>query len=281
MKKVFKLLIVLISLLVTIKSCYAEEYKILVLPDSLQFESTNYYVYPDSSVMFASDTINYLKEYGGKIKTVSMGEVRDVFRKNQRLRLLSAHALKEYKYNYNVDFVDLKKIANSFSVDKVLLISSTTDVQNYILRRTLWDFLNIPGAAVTDPAYKLSTHASLVDVEKEQVLWQQTYYKKLTSVENRIIPVGFAPASEQLEKINLYSSFLSSEIAKKVQFKILPPPVLSVEGNLVKNIPLPAQTPETLINLKTAFPKESDIKTKPFVSSTPKLRSNSVRVNDI
>ena len=270
MKKVFKLLIVLVSLLVTIKSCLAEEYKILVLPDSLQFESTNYYVFPDSSVMFASDTINILKEYG-KVKTVSMGEVRDVFRKNQRLRLLSSHALKEYKYNYNVDFVDLKKIAESFSVDKVVLISSTTDVQNYILRRTVWDFLNIPGVAVIDPAYKLSTHASLIDVNKEQVLWQQTYYKKLTSVENRIIPVGFAPVSEQLEKINSYSSIISSDIAQKVQFKILPPPMLSVDGTVINEPAEQIQPPDV----------NNTVTKKPFVSTKPRLQSNGVRINDL
>jgi hypothetical protein len=281
MKKIFKLLIVLVSLLVTIKSCYAEEYKILVLPDNLQFETTNYYVYPDSSTMFASDTINYLKQYG-KVETVSMGDIRDSFRKNQRLRLLSNHALKEYKYNYNVSFVDLKKIASSFSVDKVLLISSTTDIQNYMLRRTVWDFLNIPGAAVIDPAYKLSTHASLIDVTKEQVLWQQTYYKKLTGVENRIIPVGFAPASIQLEKINQYSSFLSADIAQKVQFKILPPPppVLSVDGAVINSSQWP--TTEELINsTKTAMPTEAVLRTKSFVSKKTRLQSNGVRVNDL
>jgi len=273
MKKFFKLFTILLCLLSTVKSCMAEEYKILVLPDSIQFECTNYYIYPDSSVMFASDTINCLKQYGGKVQTVSMGEVRDTFRANQRLKLLVNHALNEFKYNYNVDFVDLKKIANSFSVGKVLLISSTTDVQNYVLKRTIWDFLNIPGTSVVDPAYRLSTNVSLVDVEKEEVLWQQNYYRNIGAMENRMIAVGFAPASTQLEQIKLYSSFLSSAIAQKVQFNILPPPVLSVEGDLVNTMQEPVQPPVSLIN--------TEIVKKPFVSAKPKLRGNGVRVNDI
>lgn len=272
MRNFFKLLSVSICLLGAMNFCYAEEYKILVLPDSIQFDSTNYFVYPDASVMFASDTINALKQTD-RVKTVSMGEIRDSFRKNQRLRLLSSHALKEYKYNYNVDFVDLKKIANTFSVDKVLLISSTTDVQNYVLRRTLWDFLNIPGAAVIDPAYKVSTHASLVDVEKEKVLWQQTYYKKLATVENRMIAVSFAPANEQLERINSYSSFLSLDIAQKVQSKILPQPVLTVEGNLIENIENPLIKPLPL--------NELNINHNPLVPVRSKLGNDSVRVNDL
>jgi len=273
MKKFLKILTILLCLLSAIKPCSAEEYKILVLPDSLQFSSTNYYIYPDASVIFASDTINCLKQLGNKVQTVSMGDVRDQFRKNQMLKQLSEHALKEFKYNYNVDFVDLKRIANSFSVDKVLLISSTTDVQNYFLRRTIQDFLNIPGCSVIDPAYRLSTTVSLVDVEKEEVLWQQSYYKNIGSMENRMIAVGFAPAGEQLEKIKLYSTFLASSIAQKVEFKILPPPVLSVEGNLVNTIQAPAQTPESFIN--------NEIKKKPFVPTKQKSRSNSVRVNDL
>lgn len=272
MKKFFKILTILLCLLSAVKSCYAEEYKILVLPDSLQFSSTNYYIYPDASVIFASDTINCLKQRD-HVHTVSMGEVRDQFRKNQRLKQLSDHALKEFKYNFNVDFVDLKKIANSFSVGKVLLISSTTDIQTFFLKRTIQDFFNIPGCSVIDPAYKLSTNVALIDVEKELVVWQQSYYQNIGSMENRILAVGFAPASEQLEKIKKYSSFLSSTISQKVEYKILPPPILSVEGNLVNKFQGPIVTPESFIN--------NEIKKKPFVSTKQKLRNNSVRVNDL
>lgn len=211
----------------------AETYKILVLPDNIQFESTNYYIYPDSSIIFASDIINEIKK-GNQIETVSMAEIRDALRKDTKLSILTKKALKEFKYNYNIPFVDFRAIARTFSTDKVLVITSQTDVQNYLLRRTLWDFLNIPGAAVIDPAYKLSTYAALIDVEKEQVLWQNTYYKKIASVENRMIATTFAPATQQLEKIKSYSMyFLSPQMASIAQSKILPPPSLTPDGNIV------------------------------------------------
>lgn len=211
----------------------AQEYRVLVLPDNIQFENTNYYVYPDTSVIFASDTINELKK-GAKIETVSMTEVRDALRKNVKLYLLTKNALKEFKYNYNIPFVDFRAIATRFGTDKVLVITSQTDVQNYVLRRTLWDFLNIPGASVVDPAYKMSTYAALIDVNKEEVLWQGTFYKKLATVENRMLAQSFAPATEQLEKIKLYSQYyLSPEISRIVQGKILPPTLPNSQTGVV------------------------------------------------
>lgn len=232
MEKLFKLLVVLFFVFFTAGMSQAEEYKVLVLPDNIQFDSTNYFIYPDSSVMFASDIINEIKK-NGQVETVSMAEIRDALRKNTKLSILTRHALKEFKYNYNIPFVDFRAIAHCFSTNKVLVVTSQTDVQNYILRRTLWDFLDIPGATVIDPAYKLSTYAALIDVDKEQVLWQNTYYKMINSKENRILAQNFAPATEQLEKIKSYSTYeLCPQVAQIVQTTILPPPILSPDGNI-------------------------------------------------
>ena len=74
-----------------------------------------------------------------------------------------------FKTSYNIDYVQLKKIANKSQARYVLLLTSAIDSENYILRRTLWDFLNIPGATVVDPAYKICTYAALVDTQKNNV----------------------------------------------------------------------------------------------------------------
>lgn len=259
MKKLFNLVVVLFFVFFTAQISQAEEYKILVLPDNIQFDSTNYYIYPDSSIIFASDAINEIKK-DGRIQTVSMTEIREALRKNTKLSILTKKALKEFKYNYNIPFVDFKAIADCFGTTKILVITSQTDTQNYILRRTAWDFINIPGAAVIDPAYRLSTYAALIDVKKEQVLWQNTYYKKITAVENRMVAASFAPATEQLEKIKAYSSlFLSREIAKTVESAILPPPdIAPVGSNIIdvsdiKTEALPPAT-EADLNLRTKVP---------------------------
>lgn len=233
MGKLLKVFFAFVFVLITAQISFAEEFKVLVLPDNIQFDSTNYLVYPDSSVIFASDTINELKK-NGRVDTVSMTEIRDALRKDVHLNVLTKKALKEFKYNYNIPFVDFKSIARCFGTNKVLVITSQTDVQNYFLRRTLWDFLNIPGATVIDPAYKLSTYAALIDVDKETVIWENTYYKTIASMENRMIAQSFAPATEQLQKVKFYSTyFLSPEVSRMVQAKILPPPILNPQGDIV------------------------------------------------
>ena len=234
MRKILKLFFILGVIILSIQTCDAQDNKVLVLPDNIDFSSTNYLVYPDSAIIFASDTINEIKKEG-QLETVSMTEVRDTLRKNTKLHILTKNAIKEYKYNYNIPFVDFRAIAHAFSTNKVLIITSQTDIQNYFLRRTIWDYMNIPGAAVIDPAYKLSTYASLIDVDKELVIWEGTYYKNISSMESRIVAQNFAPATEQMEKIKGYSSlFLAPTIAKKIAAEILIPQTALPEND--KNI---------------------------------------------
>lgn len=276
MKIVLKLFTVLFLLLFTVQASKAEDYKILVLPDNIQFDSTNYYIYPDTSIMFASDVINEIKK-SGKVQTVSMTEIRDALRKNTRLNLLTRRALKEFKYNYNIPFVDFKAIADCFSTNKVLVITSQTDVQNFFLRRTVWDFLNVPGTTVIDPAYKLSTYAALIDVDKEQVLWQNTYYRTISSMENRMVAQNFAPATEQLKKIKSYSSYVfSPQVAMIVQSKILPPSILNPDNNIVE-----VTNKQDVETLPQPVIEELDLKQKNFVKARPSSRPNGEIVNDL
>lgn len=258
-----KLLLVFIFVFINAQGSYAENFKVLVLPDNIQFDSTNYLVYPDTSVIFASDTINELKK-SGKVETVSMSEVRDALRKDTRLCVLTRKALKEFKYNYNISFVDFKSIARCFGTNKVLVITSQTDVQNYFLRRTLWDFLNIPGATVIDPAYKLSTYAALIDVDKETVIWQNTYYKSISSFENRMVALTFAPATEQLQKLKFYSTYLlSPDVARMVQFKMLPPPILNQQGEVVN-----------VSDVKVLDSQNADIDLKPKIAVPSRIKQS-------
>lgn len=236
MNRLWKVFAVLLFVFLSAQTSYAEEYNVLVLPDTIQFERTNYLVFPDSATVFASDTINEIKK-DGRVQTVSMTEVRDTLRKKQRIANLTKKALKEFKYNYNIPFVDFKEIANCFSTDKVLIITSQTDTQNFILRRSFWDIINLPGEGVIDPAYKLSTYVALIDVSKEQVLWQKTYYKTIRACEGRMVTQNFAPTTEQLEKIKTYSTLLlTPEIARTVEAKILPPPILNPQNGNIVNV---------------------------------------------
>lgn len=276
MRKFFKLFLVLCFVFFATQISFAEEFKVLVLPDNIQFESTNYVVYPDSALMFASDIINDIKK-DNKVQTVSMTEIRDTLRKNTKLSITTKNALKEFKYNYNIPFVDFKFIANQFSTNKVLIITSQTDVQNYAIRKSIWDWLNVPGAAVVEPAYKMSTYAALIDVDKEQVLWQNTYYKTISSMDNRILAVNFAPATEQLQKIKFYSMYLlAPDVSSKVQSKILPNPILNPDGSCVVNVSN-IKTDENVVTI----PEDANLKPKMVVPQRENPKSYGIFINDL
>lgn len=277
MIRFLRLFLILLCVCIFAHASYAKECKILVLPDNIQFDSTNYYIYPASATIFASDVINEFKK-DGRIQIVKMADVREALRMNVKLNILTKKALKEFKYNYNIPFVDLKLIAQHFSTNKILIITSQTDVQNYAMRRTFWDIINLPGEAIINPSYKLSTYAALIDVENEQVLWQKTYYKVINSFEGRIIAQNFSPATEQLEKIKSYSlSYLSPNISLTVQNILIPPVIPS------KNEPIVNVSNSGANDIETEMPPLEDLQLKQKKLAQPKIIINGYGepVNDL
>ncbi len=208
----------------------AEQYKVVVLPDNIVTENTalDSYIYNVAAEFFANEVVNLLNQTD-YIKAPTVSEERALLKSSPYLYNPAKAMSNKFKTSYNIDFVQLKKIANKSQARYALLITSYLDSENYILRRTLWDFLNIPGATVVDPAYKICTYAVLVDTQNNSVLWSNTFYKTISVVENRIITRGPSPQTEQLQKIRDYSRMLCPEIAQSVQKSILPPSVYDKE----------------------------------------------------
>ena len=221
MRDLFKKILIGIALF-TAPSVFAEDYKILVLPDNIVTDNieVDSFIYNTSAEFFAGDVINILNSTD-YISAPTVSEIRDSYKKDPSIFMSAKNLTNRFQNTYNIDFVALKKLAQKSDSNYVLLITSYIDSQNYILRRTVWDFLNIPGATVIDPAYKISTYAVLVDTNTNQKLWQDTYGKTISVCENRIITRGASPQTEQLQKIKDYSKFISSQIAKNVQKNVL------------------------------------------------------------
>lgn len=212
----------------------AEQIKVLVIPDNIvtENEALDSYIYNASAEFFSNEVINILNttDY---IKSPTVSEERNLLKSSPSNIVPARNLTNRYRTSYNIDFVQLKKITSKFNAQYALLITSAIDSENYILRRTLWDFLNIGGATVIDPAYKISTYATLVDTNRNMVLWSDTFYKSISVCENRIITRGSSPQTEQLEKIKDYSRILCPEIAQNVQAKVLPANLAAKETNLI------------------------------------------------
>lgn len=212
----------------------AEDFGLLVIPDNIVTENAaiDSFIYNASAEFFADEIVTILDDTD-YISTPHVSEVRAVLKKDSSGMLAAKNLTSRFQTSYNIDYPSLKKIANKFDKRYVLLITSFIDSENYILRRTPWDFLNIPGASVIDPAYKVSTYAVLVDTKNNNKLWADTYYKTISVCENRIITRGASPQTEQLAKIKDYSRYVCPQIAQNVQQHILPEDVYAKESKQV------------------------------------------------
>ena len=195
---------------------------VLILPDNIVNDSLalDSYIYNATAEFFSNEIITLLNKTD-YIKSPTVSDERDLLKSNPSYMIPARDLTNKFKASYNINYALLKKVAGANKQRYVLLLTSTLDAENYILRRTLWDFLNIPGATVVDPAYKINTYAVLVDTTNNSVLWSNTYYKTISVVENRILTRGPSPQTEQLEKIRDYSRMLCPEIAQNVQLSVL------------------------------------------------------------
>lgn len=200
----------------------AAKYNVIILPDNIVTEglAIDSYIYNQTSEFFANEIINLLNKTD-YIKSPVVSDERALLKSNPSFLIPARELTNKFRTTYNIDYPKLKKIANASNAKYILLLTSAVDSENYVLRRTVWDFLNIPGATVIDPAYKISTYAVLVDTNTNHVLWSNTFYKTISVVESRILTKGPSPQTEQLQKIRDYSRMLCPEIAENVQKNLL------------------------------------------------------------
>lgn len=213
---------------------FAEDYKVLVIPDNIVTDTVavDSFIYNASAEFFADEVISLLNSTDN-ISAPTVSDVRYDLKKEPSAMLAAKNLTNKFRTSYNIDYVTLRKIAQKEDSRYVLLMTSFVDAENYILRRTPWDVLNIPGASVVDPAYKISTYAVLVDTEKNAKLWADTFYKTISVCENRIITRGPSPQVEQLSKIKDYSRYVCPQIARNVQRNILPADLYASESTQI------------------------------------------------
>lgn len=233
MRDLYKKILVGIVLLLA-PSVFAEDYKVLVIPDNIVTDNiaVDSFIYNASAEFFADEVVTLLNSTT-YMSAPTVSETRELYKQDPSAMLAAKNLTNKFRTSYNVDYVTLRKLASKANTKYALLMTSYVDAENYILRRTPWDVLNVPGASVVDPAYKISTYAVLVDTEKNTKLWSDTFYKTISVCENRIITRGPSPQTEQLGKIKDYSRYVCPQIAQNVQRTVLPPEILAQESKQI------------------------------------------------
>lgn len=192
---------------------------VAVITDINHRAGTIYLVTGASTDIIASDIITKLNE-SNLVYAPVLGESMSKISKH--FDMYTSTFFNEYKYNYNVDFVNLKRITQELQADYILMVTSGLDVQSNFLKDTIWNKLAIAGMDPVKPTYRLTTLITLVDPNAQAVLWQQLYKKDITANNYDIGVVQFAPSYAQLSKIKKYSQRVAEHVTPIVNVRINP-----------------------------------------------------------
>ncbi len=198
---------------------------VAVLSDTGHRNGTTYIVCGASADIIATDLINELNKTG-RINAPLLGEnMSKITQKNIPLYYLTF--FKEYKYNYNIDFVNLKRVIKDLNADYVIMVTSGLDVQSQFLKETWWNKLTIAGSDPVVPTYKLTTLVTLIDTKSYSIVWQDLYLRDIKADNYDLGLVQFSPSYAQLSKIKKYSKnvseYVTAVVDKKVNPWIVPP----------------------------------------------------------
>ena len=205
---------------------------VAILSDHILDPPTTYFNYPASSELFANSFANELK-LRSKLDVKNPAAVK-VALKNSVYTPEIKDFVTQYRINYNIDFEKIRPFAKLLKVDNILIVTTNVDTQTQMLKGTVWNLLNVPGADVVNPVHQIVTNVALLDVNSETVVWQNLYTKNLKAKDNGIIAVNFAPNNAQLKAVQEYSNVLSHQVANSVEDVLCPQFYIDRRGN--KNV---------------------------------------------
>lgn len=224
MKKFFICIFSLLALVCVSSATFAatEQSKkptVVVLSDSNHRHGTTYLICGAASDIFASDIINRLNQ-SGKVQAPLLGESMAQVTKN--IPLYTNTFFREYKYNYNIDFINLKRVTRGMNADYVLMVTSGIDIQSQLFKENWWNKWGLSSSMPITPTYKLITMVSLIDKRTYSVVWQDMYQREIKAENMDLGITQFSPNYPQLAKIKKYSTTMSEYVVNHIEDVIVP-----------------------------------------------------------
>ena len=224
MKKLIAIIFVLFTVMMCINTQASAVVRkpptVLVLTDSGHRNGTNYIICGAASDIIAEDIINELNKTK-RIKAPLLGEnMAKITQKT--LPLYHLTFFKEYKYNYNVDFVNLKRVTANIPADYILMVTSGLDIQSQFLKETWWNKWGISASEPVVPTYRLTTMLTLIDKRTYSIVWQDLYQRDLKAENADIAITQFSPSYAQLAKIKKYSKTMSEYVTMNIDKTVNP-----------------------------------------------------------
>ena len=230
MKNIIRLGLLGLTLLIFCTQCFAisepaknEKKKtpvVAVISDRAHRNGTTYLICGSAADIIATDIINALNQ-SKRIQAPLLGETMAKITDN-KLAIYKDTFFQEYKSNYNIDFINLKRLTGNIKADYILMVTSGLDIQSSFLKDTWWNKLNISGMDVVRPTYRLSTLLTLIDNKTSEIVWQDLYIKDISAKNFDIGAVQFSPGYAQLSKIKKYSTRVAEHVVPIVDKNVNP-----------------------------------------------------------
>ena len=226
MKLILKLLLFLVMLIP--QSAYAITFNVVVLPVDILNVCNNYYCFPEASEILAEDIIQNFNKTD-KVKSPDLYQIRAALAADAELYNTTAAVVRKYDYNSRIDYAGLKQIARAFDAKSVLLVSSVVVSNNGLVKRSIWEVLEISSAFDIEQSYNLESGAVLLDNVNDVVMWSGNY-KRILGEKSGFIARNASQANSKLDTLRMYfSDMIAKDIAQNVILRFFPKTINPLE----------------------------------------------------
>lgn len=216
MKKFFKVFIFSIFWAITISNVSAKE-TVAVFSANIEKPSAFYHSYAEVNNFIAQDIVNRIRK-SNSFYSYMIYDAKNVLAQNSLAQ--------RYRYSYAIDYEALEYVNKEKKSKYILLVSSDLDTQTYLMKGTFWGWLNVPGVDVISPKYNLITYCSLVDMDKQIIVWENIY-EHLVGADYFATVTSNLSANLLLKKeLKKYSTKLAERVASAVEMNILYPSLM-------------------------------------------------------
>lgn len=210
--------------------------RIGIISDAILTQITPYNAYFKTPEFFLQDVRGHLVKSG--VAVVSVDNTKRLLTR-MGVSQNDIEALGALQQGYDLDYALLKNVARAIGVKKLVVMTSSIDIQRDFLKNTLWNVANIAGMDVVNPTHRVSVYVAFVDVEHEVVIWEQIYAKNIRNNKFKNVDTTISSNYEGMLRLKEYSKYISPEISHQVKMRLVDPsyetpPTVINRGNIVK-----------------------------------------------
>lgn len=184
-----------------------------IISDAILTKITPYNAYFKTPEFFLQDVRGGLVKKG--IPIISIDDTKELL-KEANITQYDLESLIGLQEGYSLDFKTLKKIGNTIGTKKLVIMTSSIDIQRDFLKNTLWNVANVQSMDVVNPTHRVSVYVAFVDLENEVVLWEQIYAKNIRNNKFKNLDTTISNNHEGMLRLKEYSKYISPEIIENV-----------------------------------------------------------------